>query len=78
MKQPKSEDTKQKIKAATNRDAEYLAYLRGLVATDEYKQLPKVRAKQQFIDEAMKRKFGPLSSTTLTKIRKLLNNNNNK
>lgn len=71
MRKPKSEETKQKIKDATNRDAEYLAVLRKIKLEESYIAKTKIRAKQQYIDTRLQEVFGELSKTTLTKIRKL-------
>ena len=71
MSKPKSEETKQKIKDATNRDAEYLNILRKIKLEKDYTAKTKTRAKQQYIDTRLQEVFGELSKTTLTKIRKL-------
>ena len=66
-----SEETKQKIKDATNRDTEYLDILRKIKLEENYIVKTKTRAKQQYIDTRLQEVFGELSKTTLTKIRKL-------
>ena len=71
MSKPKSEETKQKIKDATNRDAEYLDILKKIKLEENYITKTKTRAKQQYIDTRLQEVFGELSKTTLTKIRKL-------
>ena len=71
MSKPKSEETKQRIKDATNRDAEYLDILRKIKLEENYIAKTKTRAKQQYIDTRLQEVFGELSKTTLTKVRKL-------
>ena len=71
MSKPKSEETKRKIKEATNRDAEYLDILKKIKLEENYIAKTKTRAKQQYIDTRLQEVFGELSKTTLTKIRKL-------
>ena len=71
MSKPKSEETKQRIKAATNRDAEYLDILRKIKLEESYITKTKTRAKQQYVDARLQEVFGELSKTTLTKIRGL-------
>ena len=72
LRVPKSEETKAKIKAVTNKDAEYVEFVREILQDPTYINLSKKRAKQQYIDAKLIAHFGSLSSTTLTKIRKLV------
>ena len=71
----RSEETKKKIKDATNKDAEYLDILRKIKLEENYITKTKTRAKQQYIDARLQEVFGELSKTTLTKIRGLDSSN---